>query len=104
MTKTLVMKFGGTSVGSIPAIRQVIEIARAAKADWANVAIVVSAMGGVTDTLLNGVAASATDEMSAERAAEDLREKHFQALETLEQVDPYVPPADMSQFVGDHGF
>ncbi|MBN1450361.1 MAG: aspartate kinase [Anaerolineales bacterium] len=83
MSKTLVMKFGGTSVGSPSAIRQVIEIARGARADWENVAIVVSAMGGVTDALLHGVAASAADETSAERAAAALREKHFQALDEL---------------------
>jgi len=83
MSKTLVMKFGGTSVGSPSAIRQVIEIARAAKGDWENVAIVVSAMGGVTDTLLTGVTASASDETAAERAAATLREKHFQALDEL---------------------
>ncbi len=83
MSKTLVMKFGGTSVGNPPAIRQVIEIARTARADWANVAIVVSAMGGVTDTLLHGVAASILDETSAERAATALREKHFKALDEL---------------------
>jgi len=83
MSKTLVMKFGGTSVGGPTAIRQVIEIARTAKADWANVAIVVSAMGGVTDTLLHGVAASASDETAAERAAIALHEKHFQALDEL---------------------
>ena len=54
MKETLVMKFGGTSVGSVEAIQQMIEIARDAKADWRNVAIIVSAMSGVTDKLLNG--------------------------------------------------
>jgi len=83
MQKTLVMKFGGTSVGSPSAIRQVIEIARNARTDWENVAIVVSAMSSVTDTLLVG-AASSMDELSAsERAAKSLREKHFSVLDEL---------------------
>jgi len=83
MSKTLVMKFGGTSVGSPAAIRQIIEITRTAKGDWTNLAIVVSAMGGVTDILLNGVAASSANETAAEHAAGELREKHFQALDEL---------------------
>lgn len=83
MSKTLVMKFGGTSVGSAPAIRQVVEIARTARTEWANVAIVVSAMSGVTDALLHGAAGSLADETSAERVAASLREKHFSALAEL---------------------
>ena len=83
MSKMLVMKFGGTSIGSPPAIRQVIEIARSAKVDWDNVAIVVSAMSGVTDTLLDGAASSLDDETAAPRAAETLRQKHFTALDEL---------------------
>ena len=83
MQKTLVMKFGGTSVGSPFAIRQVIEIAHNVKKDWDEVAIVVSAMSGVTDTLLNGAASSLDAETASERAAKSLREKHFSALNEL---------------------
>ena len=59
MKDTLIMKFGGTSVGSVEAIQQVIKIALTAKEDWQNVAIVVSAMSGVTDNLLNGARSAA---------------------------------------------
>ncbi len=83
MQKTLVMKFGGTSIGNSSAIRQVIEIALNAKKDWDEVAVVVSAMSGVTDTLLNGATTSLDDETAAERASEMLREKHYSALEEL---------------------
>ena len=84
MKDTLVMKFGGTSVGSVQAIQQVSKIARAAKTDWHNVAIIVSAMGGVTDRLLNGAKnAAAGDEGVAERTASELREKHLEALGEL---------------------
>ena len=84
MKDTLVMKFGGTSVGSVQAIQQVSKIARAAKTDWRNVAIIVSAMGGVTDRLLNGAKnAAAGDEGVAERTASELREKHLEALGEL---------------------
>ncbi len=83
MQKTLIMKFGGTSVGSPDAVRQVIEIARDARADWENVAILVSAMSGVTDTLLNGAASSLGEIAASERAADSLREKHFTVLDEL---------------------
>jgi aspartate kinase len=84
MKDTLVMKFGGTSVGSVEAIRQVADIARDAKSDWRNVAIVVSAMSGVTDKLLNGAkSAAAGDESMAETLVSKLREKHLTALEYL---------------------
>jgi len=84
MKNTLVMKFGGTSVGSVRAIRQIIEIARNAKTEWQNVAIVVSAMSGVTDALLNGASAAVSgDEYIAEETAADLIQKHFEVLDEL---------------------
>ncbi len=51
-TKTLVMKFGGTSVGSPEALQNVARIVRDAKNDWQNLIVVVSAFSGVTDLLL----------------------------------------------------
>lgn len=84
MKDTLVMKFGGTSVGSVEAIRQVTEIAQDAKSNWRNVAIIVSAMSGVTDKLLIGAKNAATgDDSTAEKIASELSEKHFEALEEL---------------------
>jgi aspartate kinase len=84
MKTTLIMKFGGTSVGSAQAIRQVIEITRGAKTGWHNVAVVVSAMSGVTDRLLGSAKSAAEgDESSAERTAGELREKHLGALQEL---------------------
>ena len=83
MKDTLVMKFGGTSVGSMEAIRQVIEITRTAKSDWQNVAIVVSAMSGVTDKLLRAARSAATgDDHMAEKIASELSKRHFDILET----------------------
>ena len=53
MLKT--MKFGGTSVGSAEAIEQVAAIIEGELADENQVAVVVSAMSGVTDMLLDSV-------------------------------------------------
>ncbi len=84
MKDTLVMKFGGTSVGEVEAIRQVMEIARTAKSEWRNVAIIVSAMSGVTDKLLNGAkSAAAGEDGIAKQIASELNEKHINALEQL---------------------
>lgn len=84
MKDTLIMKFGGTSVGSVEAIQQVIEIARTAKSDWRNVAIIVSAMSGVTDKLLNGSrSAAAGDDSVAKQVASELSERHFKVLDQL---------------------
>ena len=84
MRDTLVMKFGGTSVGSTEAIQQLIGITRDAKNDWQNVAVIVSAMSGITDKLLvcaNNAAAG--DGSMAEEIASELSEKHLSALDQL---------------------
>ena len=81
---TLVMKFGGTSVGSAEAIRSTAEIVRAAQANWPRVVVVASAMSGVTDALLNGAHTAAAGDASTFRAiAQDLRARHFTALNDL---------------------
>ncbi len=49
---TLIMKFGGTSVGSVEAITQVCAIVKSYKQDWDHLVVVVSAMQGVTDSLI----------------------------------------------------
>src|SRR5690349_2226351 len=71
-----VYKFGGTSVGSVAAIGSVIRIVQSATP--ANqIAIVVSAMSGVTDALLRGAhTAAAGDGATYLSIAQDLRLRH----------------------------
>ncbi|MEZ5667514.1 MAG: aspartate kinase [Alphaproteobacteria bacterium] len=52
----IVMKFGGTSVADIPRIEAVAQRVKAAKANGDQLAVVVSAMAGVTDHLIGLVA------------------------------------------------
>ena len=79
--KTLVMKFGGTSVGSAAAVRQVVSIVQAARPAWSRIAVVVSAMSGVTDALLDGAHAAAHgDEARPAQTAADVRAKHVEVL------------------------
>lgn len=83
----IVMKFGGTSVGSIAAFQQVSQIVAAkvaaqAKTARPGVVVVTSAMSGVTNLLIAAATqAEAGDEGSHYAAAETLHQKHLAVLE-----------------------
>lgn len=79
--KTLVMKFGGTSVGSADALRRTTRIVHDSRRDWDRIVVVTSAMAGVTNLLLD----SANHPAGALDAERSLREKHFSAAEALIQ-------------------
>lgn len=84
MQKTLVMKFGGTSVGSVDALISAIQIIRDAKKDWSRVVVVTSAMSGVTNLLLDSAASASQGKVDSLPAIEStLREKHFAAADAL---------------------
>jgi len=78
-----VMKFGGTSVGNAECIRRAAEIvAKAARQH--PVLAVVSAMGGVTNRLLEAAQSSAVGDMDAAATlAETLRRQHQEAIDIL---------------------
>ncbi|MFQ5614932.1 MAG: aspartate kinase [Anaerolineales bacterium] len=83
-TPTLIMKFGGTSVGSAEAISQVVEITRQARADFDHVVLVASAMSGVTNLLLKGASAAVAGDMqTVYQAAAEMRAKHYTAAAAL---------------------
>ncbi|MEK6754039.1 MAG: aspartate kinase [Chloroflexota bacterium] len=84
MQKTLVMKFGGTSVGSTDALKSAFQIIQDAKKDWDRVVVVTSAMSGVTNLLLDSAASASQGKVDSLPSAEStLREKHFAAADTL---------------------
>ena len=73
----LVMKFGGTSVGSVDAMRRVVDITRSSREEYPNIVLVVSALSGVTNQLLEGArAALENDLVKVETVAEELRARH----------------------------
>jgi aspartate kinase len=81
--KVRVMKFGGTSVGNAECIRRAAEIIAAAAQDSAVVAV-VSAMGGVTNGLIEAAQKSQTgDESAADELGNTLRRQHSEAIEAL---------------------
>jgi aspartokinase/homoserine dehydrogenase 1 len=83
MTNLLVMKFGGTSMGSAERIKVAAQICREQK-ERRPVVAVVSAMSQVTDLLLNTLRhAEAGDEAGIEANLERLAQRH---LETCDQL------------------
>src|SRR5947208_959336 len=75
-------KFGGASLADAAAIRHAVGIVRAQRPDA--LVVVVSAMGGVTDALLDGGARAARGDASQVRAAaEALRAQHAAAARAL---------------------
>ena len=87
--KTLVMKFGGTSVGSADAISQAVALIAEHAPAWDQTAVVVSAMRGVTDALIEGaVTAARGDDQTYRGIVSDLRVRH-----TLEVAGLLADPA-----------
>jgi aspartokinase/homoserine dehydrogenase 1 len=80
----VIMKFGGTSVGSAAALRQVTDIVKQARDKGHEVVVVVSAMSGVTDLLLNGARQAETGNIaSADNAHGEILARHTQVIEAL---------------------
>src|SRR5882724_11088914 len=78
-----VMKFGGTSVGDATCIRRSAEIVANASREH-SVAVVVSAMSGVTNRLIDAAhQAKRGDRDAGKRLAEALHRQHFEALAVL---------------------
>jgi bifunctional aspartokinase / homoserine dehydrogenase 1 len=83
-TRTLVMKFGGTSVGSADALKQAVQIIQDVRAEYPRVVVITSAMSGVTDLLLKSATLAAQGQVDSLPEAESaLREKHFSAADQL---------------------
>jgi bifunctional aspartokinase / homoserine dehydrogenase 1 len=83
MASLCVMKFGGTSVGNADCIRRVAAIVQSATAQ-ARVVVVVSAMSGVTNKLIEAAHRAESGEKDfLPELLGDLRGKHSAALEAL---------------------
>jgi aspartokinase/homoserine dehydrogenase 1 len=82
--QTLVMKFGGTSVGSADALISATQIIKDAQKDWRRVIVVTSAMSGMTNLLLDSATLAAQGKVDTLSNAEStLRERHFSAADAL---------------------
>ena len=99
------MKFGGTSVGSPAAIAQVAAIIEDCLAHGHELAVVVSAMSGVTDMLLESAAAAADRDRATFLAINgEIRQKHESAIETLitSQHDRETIAAELDELLHSH--
>jgi aspartate kinase len=83
---TIVMKFGGTSVGSAERIRAVGDRVRERK-DRRPV-VVVSALSGITDLLIRGAHAALARDEAADAALQEIRERHDGVLRALVPEGP----------------
>ncbi len=82
----LVMKFGGTSVGSEEAIEQVASIVKESNRTWKGVVVVLSALSGVTNLLLESAAkAAAGSRTVGPEAAIALEARHLAVARRLLQ-------------------
>ena len=99
---TLVMKFGGTSVGSAQAMRETAELILRTQEQWGQVVVIASGMGSqpvkVTDLLLDGAyAAVRGDNQTYLSHAGQLREIHFEAIDGL-----LLPEAERQQVLAEN--
>ncbi len=84
MSKTLVMKFGGTSVGSADALMKATQIIKDARDQYPRVVVIASAMAGVTNLLLDSASLAAQGKVDLLSDAEStLRQRHFDAADAL---------------------
>jgi len=82
-----IMKFGGTSVGNASCIRKVADIIRAASAE-SDIVVVVSAMSGVTNKLIEAAVQSEAGHREAvESIFAQLRQRHETVVEDLIHSD-----------------
>lgn len=102
----LVMKFGGTSVGSAQAMRETAVLIQQAQQEWGQVVVVASGMGSrpvkVTDLLLNGAhTAVAGDDETYKGLAQQLRQIHHEAIDDLlePEGERQAIMAEIDQFV-----
>ena len=83
-TRTLVMKFGGTSVGTPEAMRQAVEIVCQTRQDWPRLVVIASALSGVTNQLLASATRAAHGDVQMLYQTESkLREAHFVVADRL---------------------
>jgi len=76
-----VLKFGGTSVANAKNIKLVTEIVRHINADKA--IVVVSALGGITDVLLEALTLASQKELGYEDTLKRIEDRHLELIKSL---------------------
>lgn len=82
--KTLVMKFGGTSIGTVDAMKQAVQIICDKYASWPGMVVVTSALSGVTNLLIDSATQAARGDMSFyHHAVDELNQRHQELIDQL---------------------
>ncbi|MFD1293925.1 bifunctional aspartate kinase/homoserine dehydrogenase I [Lutibacter holmesii] len=81
-----VLKFGGSSIASSENINKVINIVKNSSAET-NIAVVVSALGGITDVLLNAGALACKGDESYKNSFQIIENKHIDIIRELIPVN-----------------
>jgi aspartate kinase len=100
---TLVMKFGGTSVGSAAAIRETAALIHSTQSEWGEIVAVTSGIGSspvkVTDLLLRGAHAALVGENATYTQITGLlRQIHYEAIDSL-----LAPEGERQQILAENG-
>jgi len=85
-----ILKFGGTSVGSVQSISTVLNILKKETQNGENPVVVLSAMSGVTNLLI-AMAEQAAQGNSFSQQLADLEKKHFDVVKALLDVQQQNP-------------
>ncbi|MFC5743800.1 bifunctional aspartate kinase/diaminopimelate decarboxylase [Dyella tabacisoli] len=82
----IVMKFGGTSVATLPRWQNIQELVASRRAEGARVLVVVSALSGITDALKHLCAQG--DQGKRMEAAKAITQRHYELLEHMQLALP----------------
>ena len=92
----LVLKFGGSSLGTVHRIQQVAEIIQTTARDNPELAVVVSAFGGVTNQLIQTAQQAAEGNDAYQETLKWIEEKH---LQTVRELLPARSQTQTSMFI-----
>jgi bifunctional diaminopimelate decarboxylase / aspartate kinase len=82
----VVMKFGGTSVATLPRWQNILELVAGRRAEGAHVLVVVSALSGITDALK--ALCKVEDRSKRIEAARAISQRHYELLEHMQLALP----------------
>lgn len=78
-----VLKFGGTSVGSVENIQKTLAVISNAQKKHGRIVVVFSAMSGITNTLLESAALAAKSDEKYKNLIKNIENKHFDVINQL---------------------
>lgn len=82
--RTLVMKFGGTSIGSIDAMNSAVRIICEESQNWDQLVVVTSALAGVTNLLIDSAVRAARGDMTTyHQAVSELTDRHEEIIDHM---------------------